>query len=793
MDRCNATCEGDGPIVRRGCRTTTASAFLATTLALATAVVVAAATTAAAQPMRVTFVARACPSFGDVPANPNAPTAAVVRHRQLDLLGRQEAVGLLGARRPGARGLTVAPERQGRALRRCAPLTGWRFTLGTGLTGVSAEARTGTLSVVRDALPTRIVTQASAPLRDRYGRPIGRRTIAGATTVTLGDHALAASVRQRLLAQGGTPADPLLRAERPGGLQFAALRCGIGTRSGRNAQLVSFPSGVSHVFCIAFYAGAAPGSARKAADGGSGSISIEKATDAGQIEGEAVFVSNVVNESVDDEPGYFFLPLNGRQDFHLAETPAGGTPWQISERDAWPAVEMVDVECFSQNNTSEIRIDRDQAAEPYRFRVTVHLAADDHVECRFFNRHSVGYSITKRTVDAPGPASFRFWINDVDSGSAYSYGASTVYPGRQITLWLNDRVVPIRIDEWAQRTDRGSWRLSAECGGQPWDVDTELAPNAPSERPAYTFVGSLSITPSIENDSTCDLLNRWIPVGSLTIRKRTLNGAGTTGFRIVSADGETVYRQTATTTAAGETVTATGDATEHVELGRYTIHELTADAEEWVLAEVSCNGEPVPFADGAVEVELTAEHPSFDCTFVNARREPPEEPEEPEEPGGRREPREVVPPVEPPPVTERPTENAAVEPTADVTIDKATRTPRVTLGDVAVYDLHVHNRGPGRAEDVVVDEDPDGGARLVGVHPSQGRCSPSLPLMCYLGALGPGETATVTVRLRPTRTGLFRNFAVAGLSTHDPRLAVDNASRSGVRVLRRQRRPSYTG
>ena len=66
---------------------------------------------------------------------------------------------------------------------------------------------------------------------------------------------------------------------------------------------------------------------------------------------------------------------------------------------------------------------------------------------------------------------------------------------------------------------------------------------------------------------------------------------------------------------------------------------------------------------------------------------------------------------------------------------------QVTLGSPVTYVLTVHNGGPGKAEDVVVDDQPSGPATLVRAHPTQGTCSQSLPLKCMIGQLERGRHA----------------------------------------------------
>ena len=57
------------------------------------------------------------------------------------------------------------------------------------------------------------------------------------------------------------------------------------------------------------------------------------------------------------------------------------------------------------------------------------------------------------------------------------------------------------------------------------------------------------------------------------------------------------------------------------------------------------------------------------------------------------------------------------------------------------------------------------GNRSLTLSASQGRCRGTPPRFCVLGALGPGESATVTVTFRPRKVGRFRNVVAANTAT----------------------------
>lgn len=189
----------------------------------------------------VTFVARVCPTYTDITAN---------RARN----NLQESLRDLGADTPYKPGEAINPAVEAANQPNCKPLPGWTFTLGTGYITRAVSGPWGSLSIVTGPFATpAIVTQASTPLLDDQGVPTGE-SIAGASTLELTPQQAAIAARPNSLwAQGGTPADPILNKQYPGEYGFGALRCALDDVNGDNVEWVGFPSGVSHVFCFAYY------------------------------------------------------------------------------------------------------------------------------------------------------------------------------------------------------------------------------------------------------------------------------------------------------------------------------------------------------------------------------------------------------------------------------------------------------------------------------------------------------------------------------------------------------------
>ncbi len=188
----------------------------------------------------VTLAARYCPTYTDITAN---------RARN-DI---QESLKDLGADSVYKAGDEIDPGIEAKNQPACAPLPGWRFTLGKGYRSRAVTGPWGALSVVTDPYAGSPVTQAQTPLLDYDGLPTGE-SLEGAVTIELTpEQAARAAKRNTLWIQGGTVADPILDQEFPGVYGFGALRCAIDDLNGDNVEWISFPSGTDHVFCYAYY------------------------------------------------------------------------------------------------------------------------------------------------------------------------------------------------------------------------------------------------------------------------------------------------------------------------------------------------------------------------------------------------------------------------------------------------------------------------------------------------------------------------------------------------------------
>jgi uncharacterized repeat protein (TIGR01451 family) len=119
---------------------------------------------------------------------------------------------------------------------------------------------------------------------------------------------------------------------------------------------------------------------------------------------------------------------------------------------------------------------------------------------------------------------------------------------------------------------------------------------------------------------------------------------------------------------------------------------------------------------------------------------------------------------------------------ANLAVTKRVDRRTAQVGDVVTYRLTVRNTGDVTAEHVVLGDRPRTGTLLVSADPSQGTCGERLPLVCPLGNLAPGASATVSVRLRMTEPGTTRNFAAVGSASNETRLFDNLAVAAAVAV-----------
>ena len=129
----------------------------------------------------------------------------------------------------------------------------------------------------------------------------------------------------------------------------------------------------------------------------------------------------------------------------------------------------------------------------------------------------------------------------------------------------------------------------------------------------------------------------------------------------------------------------------------------------------------------------------------------------------------VTPPLPPP-----------LAPTADLVVGKRALNAAL-VGRPLRYAISVQNRGPSTASGVTVGDTLPSGVDFISATSTRGSCSGTRTIVCAVGDLTSGATATVTLTVRPRTAGVVSNRATVRSSTPDPN-AANNAATTTVRA-----------
>jgi uncharacterized repeat protein (TIGR01451 family) len=106
--------------------------------------------------------------------------------------------------------------------------------------------------------------------------------------------------------------------------------------------------------------------------------------------------------------------------------------------------------------------------------------------------------------------------------------------------------------------------------------------------------------------------------------------------------------------------------------------------------------------------------------------------------------------------------------TADLAISKADSPDPVVDGDVLTYTITVSNLGPGTASGVTVTDKLSSHTEFVSASASQGSCEVTgKTVTCELGTLAASAAGTVTIEVRPNKTGELTNSASVAVGPGD--------------------------
>jgi hypothetical protein len=720
----------------------------------------------------VTFAARYCPTYAAINANEARNNI-------------QESLQPLGADTPYGPNDAMDPVVEQTNQPLCKPLAGWKFTLGTGYQSRAVPGPWGNLSKVTGAYadappasPNPVTTLASTPLLNPSGVPTG--TIAGAVTLQLTeDQVTQASKANNLWVMGGTPTDPVAT---PANYAFGALRCGVDNLNGDNVEWVTFPSNSIHVFCFAYYVTPPPPAGtiivRKRLSVPPGGPDVPPQTF--RFTGNLSFTPDPANPG-DAQKNFFDVKGGDSDDEVLAGQQtfprAAGSTWTFRETPPQSSsATFAGVQCTSSNSTSTVTPSTTNPRE-----VSVELGPADVVTCTFTNNVTFSPGLFIRKITTGGLGTFEFAARRGTDGPATTRSVTTTKEGIAATA------SPIDVDAGGKYTitesppmrDDGHWEIdSTACGGQTIQ-----------DRPVQTTIPQ-------SGTQFCTFTNRFVPTGSIKLRKVTLGATATTTF-LISPDFGTpaTFAQSATTTEEGKAVLAVGDDSTALPLGTYAVREMTPSPGpvpgSWRLDAVVCNGTPVATAGGGASVTLTRDRPKIDCTVTNQFVPLPEPPPQP-------------PPPSPPPIpTPTPLPDPVIvvdaatassggpSPLASLVVTKRATPTRVILGQRVRYLVTVRNRGPAVARAVTLVERQTYGNRTLTLSASQGRCRGAPPRFCAIGSLAAGQSATVTVTVRPRKTGRFRN--VVATNTATPALSLRGKTAAATIVVVPRPRPHFTG
>lgn len=112
---------------------------------------------------------------------------------------------------------------------------------------------------------------------------------------------------------------------------------------------------------------------------------------------------------------------------------------------------------------------------------------------------------------------------------------------------------------------------------------------------------------------------------------------------------------------------------------------------------------------------------------------------------------------------------------ADIVVTMTSSASQVNAGNPLSYTVTVGNLGPAPSNPALIDDLPSA-FTFVSATSSQGSCSGTVQISCSLGALAPGASATVTIKVTPFATGQIANTASVNCGTSDPNCGNNSAT-----------------
>jgi uncharacterized repeat protein (TIGR01451 family) len=113
-------------------------------------------------------------------------------------------------------------------------------------------------------------------------------------------------------------------------------------------------------------------------------------------------------------------------------------------------------------------------------------------------------------------------------------------------------------------------------------------------------------------------------------------------------------------------------------------------------------------------------------------------------------------------------ESTTVNQAADLSVTKTDSADPITVGQTVTYTMVVTNNGPSDAPGVILTDTLPAGLNYVLATASQGTCSGTGTVICSLGTINDGSSATVDIVANATAVGAFNNAVTVSSSVADP-------------------------
>ena len=131
-------------------------------------------------------------------------------------------------------------------------------------------------------------------------------------------------------------------------------------------------------------------------------------------------------------------------------------------------------------------------------------------------------------------------------------------------------------------------------------------------------------------------------------------------------------------------------------------------------------------------------------------------------------------------------DNVTAHPIVDLSINKTSKTSTstnvVSVGDVIVYTISVHNYGPSDATEVIVNEALSELVEAIGITATAGTYDPAAGIW-NIGTLANGSSATLTIRVKVIGNGTIVNVVNVTSGENDTNKSNNNASSDNITAL----------